>query len=134
MFSAMESEATMYTAKVKEKFCFFLFFLCFQQLVIEAKSAGIKQSDVAKYVIQRKAVDRGDQFLVSYKRACKKNGSCKSCSDLSADEISSEECGCKYSSRTFLPEKGKCLTDSEAAAALKGALYSASGLFTVFAR
>ena len=82
---------------------------------------------MAKYLIQRKSADNMDVFSVLLRQACSNGGRCKSCAGLSAADPASSvanfslSCACSYHYRTFLPEKGKCLTDKEVVNALKGA-------------
>ena len=131
-------ETTLLTTKVKAKSCFLILCLCCQQYFLET-SARISKSDVAKYLIQRKAGRAGDVFSVLFKQGCHQDR-CnptnldKFCANLSAYSTSSPEnfsysCSCKFSpgTLTFLPEEGKCVTDKEASNSLSGAFVVVRG-------
>lgn len=132
----MEFQTPLYTTKVKAKSYLLIFYLCCQQVFLET-SASISKSDVAKYLIQRNSKDVGDVFSVLFKQSCHQDrcnpaNMGEFCANLSAYEASSSpknfsySCSCKSGSETFLPEKGKCLTDQEAGVNLKGAFVSRS--------
>ena len=118
-------ETTLWTTKVKVKSCFFILYLCCQQYFLET-SASIKKTDVAKYLIERKTGRAVDEFSVLFKQGCDQKRCNPTCGDLSADSITgsrenfNRSCSCKYRSRTFLPQKGKCLPDNQVANTLKG--------------
>jgi len=124
-------ETTLLTTKVKVKTCFFIIlYLCCQHYFLET-SASIKESDVAKYLIHRKAgLGAGDIFSVLFKQGCHQDrcnpkDEDKFCENLSAYSTSSPEnfphsCSCKSSTRTFLPERGTCGADDEASKYLTG--------------
>lgn len=132
----MEFQTPLYTTKVKAKSYLLIFYLCCQQVFLET-SASISKSDVAKYLIQRKSEDAGDVFSVLFKQGCHQDrcnptDKREFCAALSADEATSSpknfsySCSCKFASKTFLPEKGKCFKDQEAGVNLKGAFGSRS--------
>ena len=132
-------ETTLLTTKVKTKACFLILYcLCCQQYFLET-SARIKKSDVAKYLIHRKADRAGDVFSFLFKQGCH-HARCNPtnvmqfCANLAADSTSSPKnfpysCSCKFSADsadsantlTFLPEEGKCVTDKNAINSLTGA-------------
>lgn len=121
----MEFQTSLFTTKVKVKSCFFILYLCYQQYFLET-NASINKSDVAKYLIERRAGRSQDEFSVLFKQGCHDQALCNlTCADLSAEHTTSREnftrtCSCPYKSRTFLPEKGKCLTVKQSADNLKG--------------
>jgi len=119
-------ETALLTTKVKVKTCFFILYLCCQHYFLET-NASIKKSDVAKYLIRRKAGrDVGDVFSVTFKQGCLQDrcnptDKNKFCANLSADSTSSPySCSCKSPTPTFLPEGGKCVTNEEASKSLNG--------------
>jgi len=117
-------ETKLLTTKVKVKSCVFILYLCCQQYFLETK-ASIKKSDVAKYLIERELGSSQDTFSVLFKQGCQQNRYNPTCADLLAYDVRTREnftqtCSCKYANRTFLPERGKCLSDNQAANNLTG--------------
>ena len=125
-------ETTLLTTKVKAKSCFLILCLCCQQYFLET-SARIKKSDVAKYLIQRKDGHAADVFSVLFKQGCHQDRCNPTnldnfCANLSAEQPPAPQdfpytCSCKYlaGTLTFLPEEGKCVTNTKASESLTGA-------------
>jgi len=97
----MEFQASLFTTKVKVKSCFFILYLCCQQYFLKT-NASVKKSDVAKYLIERKYIDKGNKLSVLFKQGCHENRCNPTCADPSAEDpaVSRENfthsCSCKF--------------------------------------